>query len=50
VLNIRIDYAKINIDNKAAIYNCQNQSINLKSKYIDIEYHHVRDFIKGKKK
>ena len=39
----------IDIDNKAAIYNCQNQSINIKSKHIDIKYHHIRDLIKENK-
>jgi len=29
----------INIDNKATIYNCENETINLKSKYIDLRYH-----------
>ena len=48
-LNIKIDYATINIDNKVAIYNCQNQSINIKSKHIDIKYHHIRDLIKENK-
>ena len=35
----------INTDNKAVIYNCQNRSINAKSKHIDIKYHHVRYLI-----
>ena len=48
-LNIKIDYVKINIDNKAAIYNCQNQSINPKSKHIETKYHHVRYLIKENK-
>jgi len=39
----------INIDNKAAIYNCQNQSISVKSKHIDIKYHHIRDLVKKNK-
>ena len=48
-LNIGINYVIINVDNKAAIYNCQNQSINPRSKHIDIKYHHVRDLINEKK-
>jgi len=39
----------INTDNKAAIYNCENETINPKSKYIDIKYHQIRDWIKEKK-
>jgi len=42
-LNIKIKSVTINTDNKVAIYNCQNRSINAKSKHIDIKYHHVRD-------
>jgi len=49
-LNININFDTINIDNKAAIYNWQNQSINPRSKHIDIKYHHVRDLIKENKK
>jgi len=48
-LNINIKYAIINVDNNAAIYNCQNQSINTRSKHIDIKYHHIRDLIKKNK-
>jgi len=39
----------INTDNKAAIYNCENETINPKSKHIDIKYHQIRDWIKEKK-
>jgi len=31
------------------IYNYQNQFINLKSKYIDIKYHPIRNLIKENK-
>ncbi len=48
-LNINLSYITINVDNKAAIYNCQNQSINPRSKHIDIKYHHVRNLIKENK-
>ena len=44
-LNINIKCININIDNKAAIYNSMNQSINRRSKHIDIRFHHVRDLI-----
>jgi len=39
----------INTDNKVAIYNCENETINPKSKHIDIKYHQIRDWIKEKK-
>ena len=48
-LNYNMENVIINVDNKAAIYNCQNQSINPKSKHIDIKYHHIRDLIKKNK-
>ena len=44
-----INSITINIDNMAAIYNCQNQSINSRSKHIDIKYHQVRELIKENK-
>jgi len=47
-LNINIDYVTIFVDNKATIYNSENQSINPKSKHIDIRYHHIRDLISKK--
>ena len=47
-LNISIDYVTIFVDNKATIYNSENQSINPKSKHIDIRYHHIRDLISKK--
>jgi len=48
-LNIKLNCVTINVDNKAAIYNCQNQSINPRSKHIDIKFHHVRNLIKENK-
>jgi len=48
-LHIKTDYATINKDNKAAIYSCQDHSINIKSNHIDIKYHHIRDLIKENK-
>lgn len=48
-LNINIIFVIINIGNKATIYNCQNQSINPRSKYIDIKYYYVRSLIKENK-
>jgi len=31
------------------IYNCKNETINPKSKYIDIIYHHIRNLIRESK-
>ena len=36
----------INSDNKAAIYNCENETINLKSKHIDLKYHKIRKLVR----
>ena len=44
-LYIKIKTVSINTNNKTAIYNYQNKSINTKSKHIDIKYHHIRDLI-----
>jgi len=44
-LNIKSNNITIYVDNKATIYNSENQSINPKSKHIDIRYHHVRDLV-----
>ena len=48
-LNINIKPMIINTDNKATIYNCKNETINPKSKHIDIKYHHIRDLVREKK-
>jgi len=47
-LNINIKEITIFVDNKATIYNSENQSINPKSKHIDIRYHHIRDLVNKK--
>jgi len=47
-LNTNINCITIFVDNKATIYNGENQSINPKSKYIDIRYHHIRDLVSKK--
>ena len=44
-----MNYVIIHVDNKAAMYNCQNQSINKRSKHINIKYHHIRSLIKNNK-
>jgi len=45
-LNININNITINSDNKAAIYNCENETINLKSKHIDLKYHKIRELVR----
>jgi len=47
-LNININCITIFVDNKATIYNGENQSINPKSKHIDIRYHHIRNLVSKK--
>jgi len=47
-LNFCINYITINVDNKAAIYNGKNQSINPKTKHIDIRIH-ITEIIKENK-
>jgi len=47
-LNININCIIIFVGNKATIYNGENQSINPKSKHIDIRYHHIRDLVSEK--
>jgi len=47
-LNINIKEIAIFVDNIATIYNSENQSINPKTKHIDIRYHHIRDLVNKK--
>lgn len=48
-LKLNIDYININIDNKAAIHNSENQTINPKNKHIDIRFHFIREVVKQKR-
>jgi len=48
-LDYKIKYITANVDNKATIYNSKNQSINPKTKHIDIRFHFVRKLIKENK-
>ena len=48
-LGIKLNCITINIDNKAAIYNSKNETINPKSKHIDLKYHKVMELIKENK-
>jgi len=44
-LGININYININVDNKAAIYNSKNESINPKSRHINLRYHKIRELV-----
>ena len=48
-LNINTGTIKIRIDNKAAIYNSENETINIKSRHISLRYHKVRELVSEKK-
>ena len=48
-LNINVNYITISVDNKAAIYMSNNQTINPKSKHIDIRFHYIRELISQNK-
>ena len=48
-LKYNINFLIINIDNKAAIYNSINQSINPKNKHIDTWYHYIKELIGNEK-
>jgi len=48
-LKFNISSIESNIDNKAAIYNAKNQSINPRTKHIDIRLHYVRELVKENK-
>jgi len=48
-LKSNISGIEVNIDNKAAIYNAKNQSINPRTKHMDIRLHYVRELVKSNK-
>lgn len=48
-LKFNIKYLTINIDNKAAIYNSKNQSINPKNKHMDVRFHYIRELVANKR-
>jgi len=48
-LKFNISSIEVNIDNKAAIYNAKNQSINPRTKHMDIRLHYVRELVKENK-
>jgi len=35
----------INADNKIAIYHCEKETINPKSKHVDLRYHSIREWV-----
>jgi len=47
-LNIDFYNLIIYIDNKVAIYNCDNEAINSKSKQNDLKYHKIRELERNK--
>lgn len=48
-LGVNCNCITINVDNKAAIHISENETINPKSRHIDIKYHHIRELIKSNK-
>ena len=48
-LNFKINNIEITIDNKAAIHNVENQTINPRTKHVDIRVHYIRELIRSKK-
>ena len=44
---IKHECITINTDNKAAIYICENETINPKSKHIDLRYHSIRELVRN---
>jgi len=48
-LNTNLTNIEINVDNKAAIYNAKNHSINPKTKHMDIRVHYIRELINNRK-
>jgi len=47
-LGLNYNTITIHTDNKASFYNCENETINPKSKHIDLRYHSIRELIKNK--
>jgi len=47
-LGIKLKDLAINVDNQAAIYNCKNETINPKSKHIQLKYHKIRELVNSK--
>jgi len=47
-LNYKREGIKIYVDNQATIYIAENETINDKSRHIDIKYHKIRELIKQK--
>lgn len=44
-LNIKMNKMIINSDNKSAIYNCLNKTINPKSKHMQLRYHSIKEHV-----
>jgi len=48
-LNIKLKWIQINTDNKAAIFNAKNQTINPRTKHMNIRVHYIRELVSKKK-
>ena len=48
-LSTNLTNTEINVDNKAAINNAKNHSINPKTKHMDIRVHYIRELINNRK-
>ena len=48
-LKSNISGIEVNIDNKAAIYKAKKQTINPRTKHMDIRFHYVRELVKNNK-
>ena len=44
-LKLKYNCITINVDNKAAIHISENETVNPKSRHIDVKYHHIRENI-----
>jgi len=42
---MKVNYITTNFDNKAAIYNSKNETINPKSRHTFLRYHKIRELI-----
>lgn len=47
--NYKIDTMNINVDNKATIFISNNETVNQRTKHIDVRFHYVRELIKTKR-
>ena len=43
-----MDSLLFNVDNQTTIHNCKKETINPKSKHIDLRYHKIKELVKSK--